>query len=312
MSLPSVAVVGGGVIGRTCALELARAGHPVTLITAEPPEATTSAKAAALIMPFAAYPFRRVEAWTRTTLARHAELARERASGTRLSRGYEVERAGSAQPTWMPLAGDARREAPPVGAPAGIESVVAATLPLVDMSRHLPWLRSAGEALGVRELRRRVERVEDAFAYGDLVVLATGLESNALVADAGLHPIQGQTVRVANPGGVPWILDHDHPGGMLYVIPRIDELVLGGTEVEGATGLEPDPRVEAAIIARAAEHLPWIADAPVTSRSVGLRPGRAEIRLERIGDVVHCYGHGGSGVTVAFGCAEEVVGLALR
>jgi D-amino-acid oxidase len=33
------------------------------------------------------------------------------------------------------------------------------------------------------------------------------------------------------------------------------------------------------------------------------------VRLERVGDVVHCYGHGGCGVTVSWGCADDVVRL---
>jgi len=44
---------------------------------------------------------------------------------------------------------------------------------------------------------------------------------------------------------------------------------------------------------------------------VGLRPGRSPLRLdsEVLGavPVVHCYGHGGSGITLAMGCAEDVV-----
>jgi len=47
--------------------------------------------------------------------------------------------------------------------------------------------------------------------------------------------------------------------------------------------------------------------------TVGLRPSRSEVRLEveDIGDrkVVHNYGHGGAGVTLSWGCAEEVVRL---
>ncbi|SNS42928.1 FAD dependent oxidoreductase [Geodermatophilus pulveris] len=43
-----VAVVGGGVVGLTCALLLARAGHRVRVHTADPVEATTSAVAAAI------------------------------------------------------------------------------------------------------------------------------------------------------------------------------------------------------------------------------------------------------------------------
>jgi D-amino-acid oxidase len=34
------------------------------------------------------------------------------------------------------------------------------------------------------------------------------------------------------------------------------------------------------------------------------------VRLERVGHVVHCYGHGGAGVTLSWGVAEEVVALA--
>ena len=44
---------------------------------------------------------------------------------------------------------------------------------------------------------------------------------------------------------------------------------------------------------------------------VGLRPGRAPLRLEsemvRSVPVVHCYGHGGSGITIGMGCAQDVV-----
>ena len=36
-----VTVVGGGVVGLTCAVELARAGHRVRVLTTDPVEATT-------------------------------------------------------------------------------------------------------------------------------------------------------------------------------------------------------------------------------------------------------------------------------
>jgi D-amino-acid oxidase len=44
---------------------------------------------------------------------------------------------------------------------------------------------------------------------------------------------------------------------------------------------------------------------------VGLRPGRTAVRLERMGNIIHNYGHGGGGYTVAWGCASEVGRLAL-
>jgi D-amino-acid oxidase len=45
----------------------------------------------------------------------------------------------------------------------------------------------------------------------------------------------------------------------------------------------------------------------------GLRPSRSPVRLEsellpssnKL--LIHCYGHGGSGITLAMGCAQDVV-----
>jgi len=282
----------------------------VTLITADPPEATTSSKAAALIMPFAANPPDRIAAWTVRAIERLVRLVDDEAAGVRLVGGYEIHRGGGPELDWAAFAPDAALGPAPAGFPSGITSVISATMPLVDTSYHLDWLRRTGAAAGVEEVMRRIDSVDDAFDHGDLVVLATGLGTNALVPGAGLYPIQGQVVRIANPGGVPWLIDQDNPDGLLYVIPRIDEVVVGGTQVVGADSTEPDPAVEAAILARATAFYPWIAEAPITSRAVGLRPGRAAVRLDRVGDVIHCYGHGGSGVTIAFGCAEEIVALA--
>jgi len=46
---------------------------------------------------------------------------------------------------------------------------------------------------------------------------------------------------------------------------------------------------------------------------VGLRPGRPSVRLEveQVGDArcAHNYGHGGSGVTLSWGCAREATAL---
>ena len=54
----------------------------------------------------------------------------------------------------------------------------------------------------------------------------------------------------------------------------------------------------------------------IVDKAVGLRPSRNEVRLEadRSDDrmVIHNYGHGGAGVTLSWGCADEVVALVSR
>jgi D-amino-acid oxidase len=67
--------------------------------------------------------------------------------------------------------------------------------------------------------------------------------------------------------------------------------------------------VAGAILRRALRLVPELAGAEVIGHRVGLRPARAEVRLERVGDVVHCYGHGGAGVTLSWGCARDVAAL---
>jgi D-amino-acid oxidase len=305
-----VAVVGGGVIGLTCALELARAGSRVRVHTAHPPEATTSALAAAVWFPYRAAPADAVLRWGATTMAVLTRLAGDPATGVALRPGTVVHRTPEPDLWWAPgVPGHrpARAEELPPGAPAGTRC----TLPVADMGRYLPWLASACRAAGVEVVPGRVARLAD--VGGEVVVLAAGLASGPLVGDDTLTPVQGQVVRLADPGLPGWVLDEDNPAGLTYVIPRGSDVVCGGTAVEGATGTEPDPDVEAAVLARARALVPALAGAPVLSRAVGLRPGRPAVRLERIEaegrPVVTCYGHGGAGVTLSWGCAADVVAL---
>ncbi len=59
-----------------------------------------------------------------------------------------------------------------------------------------------------------------------------------------------------------------------------------------------------------------LAGAPVVGEKVGLRPARRggpRVEAEKWADgiVVHAYGHGGAGMTLCWGCADEVATLAL-
>ena len=125
-----------------------------------------------------------------------------------------------------------------------------------------------------------------------------------------MRPIRGQVVRV-EPGHVRRFVQAGGGSSPLaYIIPRPDCTVLGGTADEDAWETAVDPSTAEAIRARCIALAPELAAAPVLSHAVGLRPGRPEVRLETErrsgGVIVHDYGHGGGGVTLSWGCAEEV------
>jgi D-amino-acid oxidase len=278
--------------------------------TADDVGSTTSAVAAAVWFPYRALPVDAVLRWAAASLAVFTALAADEATGVLLREGTVVHRSPEPDLWWAPGIAGLRPATPgelPPGAPAGTRC----TLPVVDMGRYLPWLLSAVRDAGAEVVPGRVDRL--AAVPGDAVVLAAGLRSGGFVGDGSLVPVQGQVVRLANPGLRDWLLDEDHPDGLAYVVPRGDDVVCGGTAVEGATGTEPDPAVEVAILERARTLVPALRDAAVLSRGVGLRPGRPRVRLDRVDaggrPLICCYGHGGAGVTLSWGCAADVVDL---
>ena len=92
-----VTVVGGGVMGLTAALGLARAGHVVRCVRDEPVADTTSAVAGGLWFPYHVEPRARVLGWGRVALDRFTALARDPDTGVAVREGVLVER-GSGRP----------------------------------------------------------------------------------------------------------------------------------------------------------------------------------------------------------------------
>ena len=290
-----VVVVGAGVVGLTTAVCLRSLGVEADVVARDAPDATTSAVAAALWYPYRALPADRVTAWSAATYAELARLAGR--AGVRMLAGTEVVDPDAPDPWWREAVPDLRRAA------AGLRF----TAPVIDMSVHLPWLAERLCALGGSIERRAVGSLDELDA--DAVVNCAGLGARELAGDGTLTAVRGQIVRVAAPDVTEWLVDQREPERLVYVVPRERDVVLGGTAQEGDEDRAPDPATTDAIRARCAEMVPAVRDAPIVSVAVGLRPARPSVRLEADGRVVHCYGHGGAGVTLAWGCAVEVAAL---
>jgi D-amino-acid oxidase len=277
------------VIGLTCAHALQTAGYRVVVVADERPK--VSDVAGGLWLPYAAGHSEQVMGWALETLSWLE------------TRGFPARdylHLQAAEPWWLSSlpAGRVRR-ARPAELPAGYGHGWVLRVPLVEMARHLHELEPP------RVLRRTVTSLDE---LSGLVVNCSGLAARELAADPTVTAARGQVVHVAALPGVPCVCDEDR---MIYVLPRNDCTVVGGSYELANESEAVDPAQSEALLARACALVPSLAGATVLGAHVGLRPVRKDgPRVERVGDVIHCYGHGGAGLTLSWGCARQVVALA--
>lgn len=303
-----VIVLGAGVIGLSAAVRLAEAGHRVDVLARDLPLETTSAVAAAIWYPYKAAPIERVSAWSGTSYGEFARLADDDPeSGVRMRWGWELRREPTSPPEWANAIPDFERHVDPR---PGFGEGWRFRAPVIDMGVYLPWLSKRFERLGGTITRAAFGRLPN---RADVVVNAAGLAARRLADDDSVTPIRGQVVVVEQSGLTEWtICPAESPeSDPIYIVPRLNEIVIGGTAETGSFDRSHDPDTAQRLLDRANRLVPGIADAPIRRHRVGLRPARPSVRLEAEYSadgrmIVHSYGHGGSGVTVSWGCADEV------
>jgi D-amino-acid oxidase len=299
-------VVGAGVTGLTCAVRLAEDGHRVDVLARDLPLETTSVVAAALWYPYKALPQDRVTAWAGASYAAFAHLAAAEPTeetGVRMMAGTEVLHRSTEDPWWA----DAVPDLAHVGPPPGYADAWSFTAPVIDMPVYLGWLRTRLAELGgtlTRMSLGALPRVGE--PADDVVVNCAGLGARLLAQDSDVRPVRGQVVLMNGVRLDRWWLDEDGP---TYVVPRAHDIVVGGTDEVDDWSRTASPETATQIVRRATMLVPELADARVVGHRVGLRPVRSGVRLEAEGRVVHCYGQGGAGVTLSWGCADEVTRL---
>ena len=303
-----VTVVGAGVIGLSCAVRLLAAGHRVDVLARDLPRETASAVAAAIWYPYLAWPTDRVLDWSRESYSDFASIAADHPdSGVRMQEGTEVVAHRDERPWWAAAVPDLRET---IEVPAGYDGGWTFISPVVEMPVYLDWLVRQVLEAGGSVTRLNLHGLPVTGSGGpDAVVDCSGIGAKFLASDPSVHPVQGQVVLVEQVGLERWWLDGTSSEGPTYVVPRSRDIVVGGTDIEGEWSRTPSPEVASAILRRGLRLVPELAGAEVLGHRVGLRPARPEVRLERVGDVVHCYGHGGAGVTMSWGCAREVADL---
>lgn len=306
-----VVVVGCGVSGLTCGIVLQEAGYSVQIMTRDMPEKTVSAVAAAIWYPFQAFPITKVLSWGQRSFQVFQHLAQQPSSGVSMVALWELFPEPAPDPWW--------REAVPhfsrlTTLPPGYMDGFELEVPLIETPIYLNYLLQRFRAGSGTIEQRAVANLDEVAERGRVVINCTGLAARDLVGDKELYPIRGQIYRVKTGGFIPTLIDEHNPTGLTYVIPRQDGVIVGGTAQENDWRLDVDEGDAQAIWQRATHLAPQLAEAEILAQCVGLRPGRAAIRLEQewlSSDccVIHNYGHGGAGFTLSWGCAHEVLSL---
>jgi D-amino-acid oxidase len=320
-----VLVIGAGVIGLTTAICVAEAGVTVTVAAAEPPQQTTSAAAGALWGPHLVGQDERIKRWAAVTLDRLAELrapeigANELEGIVRTACGITATATAEDEPPEYAAEGNVS-PCEPGEIPAGYVSGWRLTAPLIAMPGYLDYLAQRfGRAGGVSAFPHRFRTIADARGFAPaarVIVNCAGFGARDLVPDPKVVAVRGQVVVMRNPGIREFFVGTGAAGWPLtYLFPHHDIVLLGGTEEAARASREPDPGTAGQIIAACTAIRPELRDAPVLEHRVGLRPVRPEVRLDAEAHdgftLVHSYGHGGAGVTLSWGCAEDAAELIL-
>lgn len=295
-------------IGLTTAVRLAESGMSVRVLAREMPPDTDSCAAGAMWGPFLTVD-PRTASWAAETLSELLKLAREPdETGVRRVRGVEAAR-NPAQPHDSLVNMEGFAHCRPDELPPGYASGWRYTTAAIDMLAYCGYLQQRLKSAGGTMVTTNVRSLDDLRGTADLVVNCTGSGARELVPDRSVTPMLGRVVVVANPGIDTFFAEAGESPELTWYVPHGKERVVLGSTLE--SGRVDDPDALRRIVARCSVIEPLLAGQRVLGWRSGFRPVRPLVRVEREHEwLIHNYGHGGSGVSLSWACAREVLTLA--
>jgi len=307
----NIAVIGAGISGMSSALKLVEAGNSVAVFAKAFSPNITSNRAAAFWLPYHIRNDKRGINWCRKSYEVYKELATNPETGISISQLIKVVAddvpLNEVDRTWKDfMPADSYRSLPPDQLLPGYIEGDEAEVPLIETQIFLPWLQSELKRKGVLFHEQTITSFDE-LANHDLIINCSGLGARALCNDEQLIPYRGQVALLSPKEGLPIFLDNEKPQ---YIVPRKDAIIIGGTYEENVFDEVTEPHTIEFLLQKAFAIYPELKEQTYLGSWAGLRPHRNDVRLERENNIIHNYGHGGSGFTLAFGCAEDVVKLA--
>ena len=336
----TVLVVGAGINGLCTTARLLEHGYKVTCVSevadGDPSKGVASGGAGGLWFPYLCESSERTGRWANETRLVYEKLLTEgtfEENGVAVKKAWQCYSPGEDLPPWAPdcptfkvlSVEEVEKKYLPGKPQYAIDPqdymAYSFEAPIVQVDLFLKYLRDQITSMGGEIVQERVNGpIEDLEA--DVLVNCAALGNAATVegleTDELMKPVRGQIIHCENKSHITEAATISGDGESAYMIPRGDVIVYGGTSDEDQWDLSVDDDAVEDIIRRCRKLLPeaYTKDMKIVGHWVGLRPFRQEkVNLEKkvLDDgriVVNNYGHGGSGFTLCYGCADEVVRLA--
>jgi len=312
MRRAEVAVVGAGINGLACAVTLLEAGYTVAIYTHDLISTTASSMAPAVWMQYKALPWESVCKWLNHSLDVYRILEKDPDSGVARLLYKEFYPNHTKCSCWLDDVNHPCKSISEELLPSPYKSGYESTLHRIDSSILLPYLLNKFLALGGKLNYQYITNFSSNELPHRIIINCTGAQGAEMSDDFEAYPIRGQFIITEKIKGLDTLylgfLDEENYVG---IVPRLNDCWLGGTANVNSWDARIDQQTTNSILQKAAELVPEIAQARILDVKVGFRSGRSAVRLgkehlpeDRI--LIHNYGHGGSGFSLAFGCAQEI------
>jgi D-amino-acid oxidase len=287
---------------------LTQKNHRITIYAKAFSPNITSNRAAAFWFPYHIRNDRRGIHWCQASYEYYKKLAKQKETGISMHQLIKVLRKGvkEEEPVWIDfMPSDSYRIMHSNELQHNIAKGYGIIVPLIETQIFLPWLQRQLQQRGVELIRKEINDLSELTPSYDLVINCSALGAGKLCNDDSVIPVRGQVGLLAPKNNLPIYLDNEN---LLYIVPRKDAIIVGGTYEERVEIETTEHSTIERILNNAYEVFPELKQQKVIGGWAGIRPYRSEVRVEHeeSTNIIHNYGHGGSGFTLSFGCAEEI------
>lgn len=305
-----IAIAGAGISGLSCAYLLSEKNYDITVFAKEFSPNITSNKAAAFWFPYHIRNDKRGITWAKKSYMFYKKLCADAAAGISMKQLIKVVRENviEEEQVWVNFMPEGSCNIiPKEKLGPGIAKAYNTTVPLIETQIFLPYMQNLLLSRNVVFEKKSINNFNELSSV-DVIINCTALGSRQLCNDETIFPIRGQVGLIETDTTMHIYLDNEKP---LYIVPRKDAMIIGGTYEENIYEETTEPATIERLLNNAYAVFPELKKQKVIGSWSGLRPYRSAVRLEheKGTNIIHNYGHGGSGFTLAFGCAEEVVDL---